>query len=429
MSDPFIIPDTEDAAVPVVGISEWMCYHANYDTRGGDEPEAIDRCVEAHLERGIDRLVWNCGRSVVDYWSDLPNATQMCADGTMVGGQDWSFVREVMDRICPLSRAIELCRRRRVPVLGRLCMNRHYGGAKSVGVTSRFARQHRDFHERRPGGEPVHHKLCYAIEEVQQERLDILLEIQRIGVGGLVLDFCRQMPILLYHPALVEPYMEETGEDPRRIDSGKPKDWERWFRWRADVLTGFMERLREEVRRQEEDLGRDCPIIARVPDASGWLSVGFGLDVERWCEEDLVDGLMLSPFPICVDDPERHPDYHAGVARRTGTCCIGGLGTRKLIRNGVPRNDGFYHPQPVYALAEHQYRAGVDAMSIYQSETLVRMDYLSGLLREIGDPAIVRRRARTMPVPDFPEGYPIGLDWHAKPRYSLGGRERGTEML
>jgi hypothetical protein len=138
---------------------------------------------------------------------------------------------------------------------------------------------------------------------------------------------------------------------------------------------------------------------------------------------------MLSPFPLCVDDMGRHPEYHAGVAHRSGKFCIGGVGTRKLIRNGIHSNRGFYHPQPVYALAEHQYRAGVDGMSLYQSETLVRMDYLRTLLREMGDPAIVRRRARTMPFPDFPEGYPIGLDWHARPRYSLGGREMGTEIL
>ena len=40
--------------------------------------------------------------------------------------------------------------------------------------------------------------MCYGIEDVRQERIDILLEVQRIGVDALVLDFCRQMPMVMY---------------------------------------------------------------------------------------------------------------------------------------------------------------------------------------------------------------------------------------
>jgi len=46
--------------------------------------------------------------------------------------------------------------------------------------------------ERSKRGNEVAGRLCHALEEVQQERIDILLEAQRIGVQGLVLDFCRQ---------------------------------------------------------------------------------------------------------------------------------------------------------------------------------------------------------------------------------------------
>ena len=98
---------------------------------------------------------------------------------------------------------------------------------------------------------------------MQQERIDILLEIQRIGVDALVVDFCRQMPVLMYHEALVEPYMADRGVDPREIDSDDPTDYWDWFQFRADVLTEFMRKLRQQVRRQEQELGRPCPVIAR----------------------------------------------------------------------------------------------------------------------------------------------------------------------
>ncbi|MCS5611844.1 MAG: hypothetical protein NZ961_15600, partial [Candidatus Poribacteria bacterium] len=53
-----------------------------------------------------------------------------------------------------------------------------------------------------------------------------------------------------------------------------------------------------------------------------------------------------------------------------------------------------------------------DAISLYQSETLVRMDYLKEILTVIGDQKLVAQRAKTMPEPDFPSDYPICMDWH-----------------
>ena len=289
--------ETSGNEKPVFGISEWMCYYANYD-KPCPGPEALDECVDLHLQAGCDHLVWNLGRSVVDYWSELPHITRMCENGDQVGGISWSFVRKVMDEVCPLRHALALCRDRGAQLWGRLGMNRHYGRADWIGVTSRFALDNPAFREvTKPGNEDAS-RLCYALAEVRRERIDILLECQRIGVDGLVLDFCRQMPMLLYHPALVEPFMAETGVDPREIDSDDFEQYRAWFQYRADVLTGFMNELRQAVRIQEGKLGRRCPIIARVPDNARWLMLAYGLDSDRWCEEDLIDGLMLSPFPL-----------------------------------------------------------------------------------------------------------------------------------
>ena len=411
--------ETSGNEKPVFGISEWMCYYANYD-KPCPGPEALDECVDLHLQAGCDHLVWNLGRSVVDYWSELPHITRMCENGDQVGGISWSFVRKVMDEVCPLRHALALCRDRGAQLWGRLGMNRHYGRADWIGVTSRFALDNPAFREvTKPGNEDAS-RLCYALAEVRRERIDILLECQRIGVDGLVLDFCRQMPMLLYHPALVEPFMAETGVDPREIDSDDFEQYRAWFQYRADVLTGFMNELRQAVRIQEGKLGRRCPIIARVPDNARWLMLAYGLDSDRWCEEDLIDGLMLSPFPLTREDLDLHVGYHAAVARRHGKLCIGGVGSKGLIESRVEKNTGFYAPQPAYALAAQQYAAGVDGMSLYQSETLVRMAYLAQFLSDVGVPATVAEQANALPRPtrSRPE---IGMDWHAhiEGRHSL----------
>jgi hypothetical protein len=419
----------EPARLPLWGISEWMCYHSNYDKpcRGPDE---IDICVGLHAEAGFDHLVWNLGRSVVDYWSDLPHLTRMCEQGDRVGGASWAFVGQVMDAVCPLRRALASCAGTGMELWGRLGMNRHYGSDAYSGVTSRLALNNPHLRERSKSGKPVPSRLCYACDEVQQERIDILLEAHRIGVAGVVLDFCRQMPMLQYHEALVEPFRRDAGTDPRQIDAADPAAYEAWFQYRADVLTGFLGRLRRVMREQETDLGRACPILARIPDSGRWLMRAYGLDSERWCRDDLVDGLMLSPFPITREDLDLHPEEHVGVARLHGKRCIGGIGSKGLLENGVESNTGFYHEQPVHALAARQLDAGVEGLSLYQSETMLRMHYLRELWGSLPSPVEIRRRA-ACPAPEPEIAAAIGMDWHAhlRGRYGLRAADAGEGAL
>jgi len=406
---------TDDSRVPVIGISEWQCFIANYFVHRTDVG-VIDDCVEDHASAGIDQIAWNVGRSTLHYWSELPHATLSYSRGTK-GSTSWDDVAVILKKVCPLRRAIELCRQKHIPLLGRLAMNRHYGSGPDIILSSHFSTDNPQYRERSKTGEEVTHKLCYAIDEVQQERIDILLEVQQIGVDGLVLDFCRQFPMVMYHDAIVQPFMNNHGVDPRSIDSQDPEAYTDWFQYRCDIMTGFMERLRREVRRQEKELERSCPIIARVPDNAPWLMKAYSLDIERWCAEDLIDATMLSPFPISREDLSRHTEYHISVAHENGKACYGGIGSYNLIKNGkiegVWENTGFYQPKPVYEFADRQYQAGVDAMSLYQSDSLIHMEYLKELLADIGDPSVVRERLRALPDPDIPPDYPIAVDWHS----------------
>jgi hypothetical protein len=144
----------------------------------------------------------------------------------------------------------------------------------------------------------------------------------------------------------------------------------------------------------------------------------YSLDVERWCAEGLVDATMLSPFPHSPEDVRHYPEYHVAVAHAHGVACYGGIGSYNLIKNGneagVWENTGFYHPKPVYRLALRQHDAGVDAMTLYQSDSLIHMSYLDELFRVAADPAALRARTAELPDPDLPENYLIGTDWHSR---------------
>ena len=202
---------------------------------------------------------------MVDYWSDLPNMTVWCVVNHLVGGQDWLFVTNILEEICPLRQAISPCRDCNMSILGQLGMNRRYRSADYAGVTSRFASDNLHLYEKTKLGNPVSHRLCYAREEVQLGTNRCSVRNQRIGVDGLVLYFCRQILMCHYDTGRFL-YRAKHGVDPRNIQSRNPDDFRQWFQYRGDILTGFIGRLRQAVREQERMLGHTCPIITRVPD-------------------------------------------------------------------------------------------------------------------------------------------------------------------
>lgn len=403
------------------GIAEYHCWYGNQAKHLADNPElsvdpfpddepalAIDRCVDLHADRGYTNLIWACARSVVHYKSDLSHTTftgDLC-------GEDASKIsdccRKVLKHVCPLRYCLDYSATRDITVWGRVAMNRHYGAKGWSAATSRFSRDNPDYHEISRTGQPVAMRLCYALPQVQQERLDILLEIQRIGVAGLLLDYCRQMPHVGYHPAVLEPYMQQTGQDPRRITSSDPADHMQWFQYRADIMTGFMRKLREAVRQQERSLGRACPIIARVPDSPRWLMLGYGLDIEAWAAQDLIDGTMLSPFPHTREAMEFDTRFQVRAMHEHGKLCIGGIGSKSLL---VRPDDAAARTARVCRLAHEQYAAGVDGMSLYQSETALRMPHLQELASKLGDRQAVARAASSEPY--RPGDDKPGCDWHS----------------
>ena len=417
--------------VPVYGIPEWYCwYHDRTDFQIPVEG-VIEECLDAHRAVGIRNIVWNCGRGRVDYWSDVAGVTRLDEGCDASENSSAGFKTRAMARECPLRRALEYGGRQGMTLLGRLAMNRHYGTGEMPYTA--LERAHPDCLEKDKRGRLVRHKLCYAFEEVRRERRGILLEIQRIGVAALVLDFCRQVPILQYHEKLVEPFRQRTGVDPRQIDSADTARHAEWFQHRADILTDFMRELRVEVRRQESALGRPCPVIARIPDSAPWLLLAFGIDLERWFAEDLIDATMLSPFPLAAEDPERHFEMHVEWAHRHGKPCIGGLGSLNLIAGdgAVPNRDpeAFYDPRPAYEIVDRQFCAGVDAISVYQSENLTRQPYLRQLLEDLPQRDAVAQRLRELPHSRFPADYPLGLDWHAKWDGRYGVRRKAIHSI
>lgn len=395
----------DDGNLQVWGISEWHNDPVELDTIDRRLPDQL----QAHLKYDVDQVVWDAGRSELAYHSDLPGTTTF-------GDRDPSTpLHQLFTKYRPFEYYKNWCQAHDKCAIMRLCMNRWYSGE------DKFAKAHPDFAERAPNGEVDKSRMCYAIPELRQERRDILLELHRQGADVLILDFCRQPPILKYHPTLVEGWQKESGTDPREIVSYDIRDYLDWFRYRANFLTEFMRELRAGLLEQEAELGRPCCLVPRIPDSSPILTIAAGIDVETWLREDLADATMLSPLVWSEVDMGSHPEYHVEVCHRYGKACIGGIGTLALL-GGSSSGSGPTAPPwkqfPFYLRAFRQHQAGVDAMSIYQTDGIYTREELAEFVRPFNDAAACERLA-VAGIEQAPEelprrfGFAPGLDCHS----------------
>lgn len=176
-----------------------------------------------------------------------------------------------------------------------------YIGGFGYDFNSPFTEAHQDWRHVDRAGAVCSHSFSHFHTGWEQYKLDLLAELARKGPAGLHVNFTCELGALWdFAPHAVERYRQLTGEDPL-ADSDPP---ESWFQFRCDHLTEFMQRLRQQTRAIEAELGRPLPIAVQVSGdwsilkthglvkavSQNWLS---GLDVARWAQEGLVD--VISP--------------------------------------------------------------------------------------------------------------------------------------
>ena len=155
-------------------------------------------------------------------------------------------------------------------------------------------------------------RLSYAYPEVRQHQIDLLAEVAAYGVDGVDLNFMRGPVFVFYEEPLVSGFKKEFGEDPRKID-----EWdERWLKYRLWPMTEFVRDLRKELDSVGEKLGKRVAISAvTLPTPLGNLY--YGLDVETWVREGLVDRLV--PWGNVRGMPPVDLDYYKGLTQGTST--------------------------------------------------------------------------------------------------------------
>ncbi len=201
-------------------------------------------------------------------------------------------------------------------------------------------------------------RLSYAFSEVQDFCISVLQEVAlSYSVDGITLLYNRRPPYLDYEEPLVEGFKTSAGKSPFDV----PPDDPEWLRYRASMLTIFMRRVREAMNAAAITRGQPIEISACIL-GSIEDNLFFGIDVETWAREGLVDTLMPysnAPYalPVPTDTwsgPEQVQPFTDAVS---GTNC-------RLAMNVMPR---FMPPEEFRRMAKMLYDAGSESLFFWDS--------------------------------------------------------------
>ena len=212
-----------------------------------------------------------------------------------------------------------------------------------------------------------------AFPETRRFMLSLVGEMAKYPIDGMCILYNRQPPFVDYEAPLVEGFKEEYGEDPRVLE----KEDVRWLTYRSRAVTEFMRQLRatlDEAQKGRE--GRQRMTISAWVFSSERENLYYGVDVEKWVKEGLVDTLIpytslpkLFSWALAWEDP-KDVEYWVELTRES-SC--------QLALNVMPRNlEASQYRRKAQAL----YEAGVEYLAFW--DTAIKGSSSSPVLKRLG---------------------------------------------
>lgn len=402
----------------VQGVIELGCWIGHFPHRWPTGRDAED-CIDAHTACNIRQLIWELGRSVLTYHSDLPGATcrGFLEPGLIDGAQRHAVERMFRER-CQLRAALQYGREQGCTVYGRLSMNRHYAPGRPH--RGEFAHTHPQYIEVNRDGTLDLSRLCYAIPQYRRERVEILVEAAEIGCEGLCLDFCRQPPAVRYHPAFVNPWREETGLDPRELTlSGDREGFLEWAAYRARAVTSLLEELKAELDPLRDRYLREIPVQVRIPNDGLEANLICGFAVQQWCERGLIGEIALSELRWLREYQQWDNAPYLALGREHGIPVFAPNNCLPVQRAGWSGecNPRGVNPWLMARRALEAHEAGAAGVCLYQSDLGVQWPGQIEAISAMSDPARLSayvddaRVQQRHPVTD--ENRTFGIDNHS----------------
>lgn len=215
-------------------------------------------------------------------------------------------------------------------------------------------------------GTPTH-QASYAHPEVQDYMLKRVRAAAETGIDGYGFYFNRDPGMVLFEPVAMRGFEEGHGVDPCTLSD---RD-ERLLDWRADIITGFLRRMRDVLDEVAAEKGVERMKLVHVVLGDAAANRFFSFDVERWVREGLVD--VLCPYPW-TDYPDRwlaQGFVAVDVAHFTAMCKNTSCQVYPMWLTSVP---GLYNwtqehirPREYFTKAMADYAAGADGISTWDA--------------------------------------------------------------
>ena len=180
--------------------------------------------------------------------------------------------------------------------------------------TSRFYRDHPEWRTYDRDGTPVM-RMSYAVPEVRQHIYGILREVLAYQPDGIEIIYFRGLPLMLWEDAFCKQFREKYRADAKKV----PEDDPRLYELREEIMTGFMRDIRKMMDDVQKKQGRKqryeltASVVHNEAD-----NRKYGLDVERWVKEGLVDRIGI--FPAAFHTDTRKPmelDWFCRITKGT----------------------------------------------------------------------------------------------------------------
>ncbi len=190
--------------------------------------------------------------------------------------------------------------------------------------------QHPEWRGRDKQGRPTP-RLSYAFLGVRDLVIEFVKEIAGYPVDGICFAYNRRPPYLEHEQPLIKGFRGKFGKDPRELDDKDPQ----WLNYRARFMTEFMRQVRAGLANVQRRKRRDKPFeVSAIVLSSEEENLYYGLDLEEWVEQGLVDTLMpyssvrgINSSKDSFVDPEDAGFFYR-ITRRTNC---------KLALNLMPR--------------------------------------------------------------------------------------------
>ncbi|MFW6039010.1 MAG: hypothetical protein ACOC9P_00855 [bacterium] len=351
---------------------------------GMDGPRDIYRHVYPFREGDWFRMLWGLyGGAMLTMRPDTKvGESPLRSDvGSMHAG-DWRFNRSLQRfrdaGADPLAVVREATREYGLELHYYIRMSAFYGPFPHTNWTTRFFRDHPEWHCRDEHGERVNF-MSYAFPQVQDHVLAFYDELLDYEPEGICLAFNRGLPLMICEEPVLDAYERKHGRRPRLPEE---VDTPELLTVRHELLAAFVERAARLVEKHGKSLS--C-IVPRDLERNRL----FGLDVDRFVKRGLVESVMVGA------GHGDNPALNADMAPLQSLKALGSAAGVKIYGGGSNAVHGMaWVNGDLQARARYMAAildAGLDGGWFWDAENVVGLEWEA--MRRFGDRAALDRIA------------------------------------